>query len=393
MLTDILIRNAKPAQKAKRIWDERGLYLEISPAGGKLWRFKYQFAGKEKRIGMGIYPDVGLQKARERREEARKLLADGIDPSVHRQATKAVAALEAANQFELVAREWFMGYSQSWAPSHSKTVIARLEKDIFPYLGNRAISLITAPELLAVVRKVEARGALESAHRELNICSQVFRYAIATGRAERDPAADLRGALPPIQKGHFAAVTDPKRLGELLRMIWGYQGGHIVRCALRLNPLVFVRPGELRRAEWKDIDLEKAEWRYLVTKTKLQHIVPLSKQAIEILQELHPLTGNKQYVFTNPRSPLKPMSENAVLAALRALGIEKDEMTGHGWRATARTLLDEVLGFRPELIEHQLAHAVKDPLGRAYNRTQHLDERREMMQRWADYLNELRGQS
>lgn len=390
MLTETQIKHAKSGEKAKRIWDEKGLYLEVSPAGGKLWRFKYRVDGREKRIGLGKYPDVGLRDARERRDDARKLLANGVDPSLQRQATKAAAGLRATNTFEAVAREWYLRYSPNWAASHSKTVLRRLEKDVFPWMGDRAISEITAPELLAVIRQVEGRGALETAHRELNICGQVFRYAVATDRAERDPSRDLQGALPPVKTQHLAAVTDPKRLGEVLRMISGYQGGLVVSCALRLAPLVFVRPGELRSAQWADVDLEKAEWRYLVSKTKSDHIVPLSRQAVGILWELHPLTGQKQYVFPNPRSPLRPMSENAVLAGLRSLGIEKEEMTGHGWRATARTLLDEVLGFRPELIEHQLAHVVKDPLGRAYNRTAHLEQRREMMQVWADYLDQLK---
>lgn len=391
MLTETQIKNAKPGEKAKRLWDERGMYLEVTPAGGRLWRFKYRIDGKEKRIGLGRYPEVGLKDARERREEARKLLANGVDPSLQRQAVKAAAVLKATNTFEAVAREWFLRFSPNWAESHSKTVLRRLEKDIFPWMGDRAIAEVTAPELLAVIRQVEGRGALETAHRELNICGQIFRYAIATGRAERDPSRDLQGALRPVKTNHLAAVTDPKRLGQILHMIDGYQGGLVVRCAVRLAPLVFVRPGELRKAQWADIDLEKSEWRFQVSKTKADHIVPLSRQAVEILRELHPLTGFKQYVFPNPRSPLRPMSENAVLAALRYLGIEKDEMTGHGWRATARTLLDEVLGFRPELIEHQLAHAVKDPLGRAYNRTAHLEQRQEMMQRWADYLDQLRS--
>jgi len=349
MLSETAVRNAKPGEKTKRIWDERGMYLEVSPSGGKLWRFKHRIEGKEKRIGLGRYPDVGLKEARERREEARKLLASGVDPSLHRQATKTAAAMRSSNSFETVAREWFLRYAPTWAESHSKTVIKRLENDIFPWMGDRVISEITAPELLTVIRRVEERGALETAHRERNICSQIFRYAVATGRAERDPSIDLRGALPPVKNKHLAAITDPKRLGEVLRMFDGYQGGFIVRCALRLAPLVFVRPGELRSAQWVIIDFDKAEWRYVVSKTKTDHIVPLSKQAVGILKEIQPLTGGGQYVFPNPRSQLRPMSENAVLAAMRYLGIEKEELSGHGFRATARTLLDEVLGFAPHL--------------------------------------------
>jgi integrase len=390
MLSDIKIRQAKGTGKRQRLYDERGLYLEVTPPGGKCWRFKYRFDGKEKRIGLGIYPDVPLALARERRDEARQLLAKGLDPSAVRQAQKASSALRSQNSFEVIAREWYLRYSPNWADSHAKTVIRRLEKDIFPWMGDRPIAEITAPELLAVIRQVENRGALETAHRELNICGQVFRYAVATGRAERDPSGDLRGALPPVQTKHLAAITEPKRVGELMKMLDCYQGGLVVRCALRIAPYLFVRPGELRHAKWADIDLEKAEWRYVVSKTKTDHIVPLATQAIAILREIQPLTGHREWVFPSGRSPLRPMSENAVLAALRSLGIDKEEMSGHGFRAMARTILDEVLGVRPDLIEQQLAHAVKDPLGRAYNRTKYLDERREMMQKWADYLCELK---
>jgi integrase len=389
-LTDTQLRQTKPAEKAKRLHDTRGLYLEVTPAGGKWWRFKYRFDNKEKRISLGQYPDVPLSLARERREDARRLLAVGVDPSVARQAQKAATELSASNSFEVIAREWWNRFKGTWAESHSKVVIRRLERDIFPWIGDRIINEITAPELLAVLRQVEGRGALETAHRELNICGQVFRYGIATGRAERDPSADLRGALAPVKNGHFAAVTDPKRVGALLRMLDAYNGGLIVRSALRLAPYVFVRPGELRHAKWADIDLEKGEWCFAASKTNQDHIVPLSRQAIAILREIQPLTGRKEWVFPGGRSPLRPMSESAVLAALRSMGIDKEEMSGHGFRAMARTILDEVLGVRPELIEQQLAHSVKDPLGRAYNRTRHLDERHKMMQQWADYLDKLK---
>nr|WP_245535905.1 site-specific integrase [Thiorhodococcus drewsii] len=269
-------------------------------------------------------------------------------------------------------------------------IIRRLERDIFPQIGARPITAVTAPELLATVRRIEDRGALETAHRALQNCGQIFRYAVATGRAERDPSADLRGALPPVRGTNFAAVTDPPRVAEILRMLDGYTGTPTVRAALRLAPLVFVRPGELRKAEWKDIDLDAAEWRYTVTKTDTQHIVPLSTQAVAILRELEPITGRWRYVFPSARGADRPMSDNAILAAMRRLGIPKDEMSGHGFRAMARTILDEVLGFRPDFIEHQLAHAVKDPNGRAYNRTAHLQVRKVMMQAWSDYLDELK---
>ena len=316
-----------------------------------------------------------------------------IDPSEHRQALKAAKVHQAANSFESVAREWFTKHAPRWAESHSSRIISRLERDVFPWIGGKPVAAVTPSQLLSVVRRLEERGALETAHRALRNCGQVFRYAVATGRGRTDPTVVLRGALPPVKGGHFAAQTDPKAIGPLLRVLDGYEGSLIVRCALRLAPLVFVRPGELRRAEWSDIDLKSAEWRFTVSKTDTQHLVPLSRQAVEIMRELYPLTGQGRYVFPSARTSRgdRPMSENAVLAALRRMGVGKEEMTGHGFRAMARTLLDEVLGFRPDYIEHQLAHVVRDPLGRAYNRTAHLPQRREMMQAWADYLDQLKA--
>ncbi len=390
-LTDTAIRNAKPAEKPYKLFDERGLYLEVTPTGGKWWRLKYRFSGKEKRLSLGVYPDVSLKDARARRDEARKLLANGIDPSENRKVQKAVKQDRASNSFEVVAREWFAKHTPNWADHHSDRIIRRLERDIFPWIGGKPIADVTAPELLAVVRRIENRGALETAHRALGNCGQVFRYAVATGRAERDPSGDLRGALPPVKGEHFAATTEPKRVAEILRAMDGYEGTLTVRCALRLAPLVFVRPGELRKAEWSDIDLDAAEWRYTVTKTNTPHIVPLARQAVAILRELHPLTGRGRFVFPGARSVERPMSDNAILAAMRRMGIGKDEMSGHGFRAVARTILDEVLGVRPDYIEHQLAHAVRDPNGRAYNRTAHLPERRKLMQQWADYLDKLKA--
>ncbi|MBL8500084.1 MAG: integrase arm-type DNA-binding domain-containing protein [Nitrosomonas sp.] len=389
-LTDTAIRNIKPGVKSIKLFDERGLYLEVSPSGGKWWRLKYRFDNKEKRISLGVYPDISLKDARDRRDEARKLLANGVDPSENRKAIKSTRMDRAANSIEVVGREWFAKYSPTWASNHGVRIIRRFERDIFPWIGGKPIAEITAPELLSVIRRIENRGALETAHRALSNCGQVFRYAVATGRAERDPSGDLRGALPPVKGTHFAATTDPKRVAEILRAMDGYEGTLTVRCALRLAPLVFVRPGELRNAEWANIDFEAAEWRYLVTKTNTQHIVPLSRQAVEILLELQPLTCNSRFVFPSARSHHRPMSDNAILAAMRRLGIDKEEMSGHGFRAVARTILDEVLGVRPDFIEHQLAHAVRDPNGRAYNRTAHLPERRKMMQQWADYLDKLK---
>lgn len=400
-LTDTAIRNAKPGitpagketAKPYKLGDTGGLYLEVAPSGGKWWRLKYRFDGKEKRLSLGVYPDVGLKDARQRRDDARKLLADGVDPGENRKAAKAAKAERASNSFEVVAREWYAKNSSNWAENHGKRILQRLERDIFPWIGGRPIADITAPELLAVLRRIEARGAVETAHRAHQNCGQVFRYAIATGRAERDPSPDLKGALPPVKQTHLAAITDPKAIGALLRAMDDYQGQFVTKCALRLAPLVFVRPGELRRAEWAEFDLDKAEWNIPAERMKMRepHLVPLSSQAVAILRELHALTGEGRYVFPGARTNGRPMSDNAILAALRRMGFAKDEMSGHGFRAMARTILDEVLQVRPDYIEHQLAHAVRDPNGRAYNRTAHLAERRKMMQLWADYLDKQKA--
>ena len=373
------------------MFDSGGLYLEVAPSGGKWWRLKYRFAGKEKRISLGVFPEVSLRDARDRRDDARRLLANDIDPSEHRKAHKARRISSTKNTFEGIGREWFSKHQPTWAAGHAIKIIQRLERDIFPWIGGKPISAITPQQLLEVIRRIEGRGALETAHRALANCSQVFRYAVATGRAERDVSVDLRGALPPVKTRHFAAVTEPDAVGKLLRTMDGYEGTLIVKSALRLAPLVFVRPGELRQAEWADIDLDKAEWRFTVSKTNTPHIVPLSRQAVEILEELEPLTGRGKYVLPSARSPRgdRPMSDNAILAAMRGMGISKDVMSGHGFRAMARTMLEEVLEYRPELIEHQLAHQVRDPNGRAYNRTAHLPERKKMMQAWADYLDRV----
>ena len=390
-LTDAAARNAKPAAKTVRMFDRDGLYLEVSPRGGKWWRLKYRYAGKEKRVSLGVYPEVNLKKARARTIDARQLLAEGVDPSENRRAAKAAQVEGAANSFEVVTREWIDNQMKSWVRGHGERILTRFERDIFPWIGARPIAELTAPELLTTIRRIEKRGALETAHRALGNCGQVFRYAIATGRAKRDPTGDLRGALPVVKTEHFAAITDPGRVGALMRAIDGYEGSLTVRCALRLAPLVFVRPGELRHAQWSAMDLDGGEWRYTVTKTNTPHIVPLSAQAVATLRDLQPVTGRGRYVFCSARSNQRPMSDNAILAAMRRMGIAKDEMSGHGFRAMARTILDEVLGFRPDFIEHQLAHAVPDPNGRAYNRTAHLAERRKMMQAWADYLDKLKS--
>ena len=389
-LTDTATKTAKPREKPYALFDSGGLYLSIQPNGGKWWRLKYRHNGKAKLLSLGVYPDVSLKQARQRRDDARRLVADGIDPSAERKAAKAAGA----DSFEAVGREWHEKHSRKWATSHAEKVLTRMERDLFPWIGNRSVSEIKPMEILAALRRIESRGALETAHRARQYCSQVMRYAVATGRAERDSAADLKGALPPVQDdNHRAAITDPKAVGDLLRAMDGYEGYFVTKCALRLAPLVFVRPGELRHAEWSEIDLDHAEWNIPASKMKMKepHLVPLPRQAVEILRELQPLTGHGRFVFPGARTNGRPMSENAVLAALRRMGYVKGEMTGHGFRAMARTILDEVLGVRPDLIEHQLAHAVRDPLGRAYNRTKHLPERRKMMQQWADYLDGLKA--
>jgi integrase len=388
-LTDAQIRKAKPAAKQTKLFDERGLFLLVVPTGGKLWRLKYRINGKEKLISLGAYPDVSAAAARDKRDEARKLIAAGVDPSAVRRAQR--EAVEA--MFEPVAREWFNRFKVQWTPGHGADVLSRLEQNVFPSIGKKVVREITAPELLTVLRKIEARGAHETARRVRQICSQVFRYAIATSRAERDPSADLRGALTPVEVVHHAAITDPKEVSGLLRLLESYEGSIIVRCALRLAPLVFVRPGELRKAEWSEVDIDLAQWTIPAWRMKMRQTltVPLSRQAVAILRELHPVTGEGRYVFPSARSAARPMSDNAILAALRRSGIEKDEMSGHGFRAMARTILDEVLHFRVDLIEHQLGHAVKDPNGRAYNRTSFLAERTKMMQDWADYLDGLKS--
>ena len=391
-LTDTKIRNAKPKDKQYKLFDRDGLFMIVTPPGGKWWRFKYRFGGKEKLLSLGTYPKVGLAKARTRRDRAREQVADSIDPSQARKAFKAAKANN-ENSFEVVAREWHAKFMATWTLGHAAMIIRRLDLNVFPWIGERPIIDIKAPELLMVLRRIESRGALETAHRVRIICGQVFRYAIATGRAERDPSADLRGALPPVKPKHFSAITDPKKIAGLLRAIDGYQGSFVTKCALRLAPLLFVRPGELRKMEWEEIDLESGEWNIPAEKMKTRqpHLVPLAHQSSEILRELQPLTGAGRYVFPSPRTPKRPMSNNGVLSALRRMGFEKDEMSGHGFRAMARTVLDEVLQVRPDFIEHQLAHAVRDPNGRAYNRTAHLSERRKVMQTWADYLDGLKA--
>ncbi len=393
-LTDTAIRKATPAAKAARLFDGGGLYLEVSPAGGKLWRLKYRIDGKEKLLALGVYPGVALASARQKRDDARKLLADGIDPGAHRKAAKAVRAGLAANTLEVIGREWYAKTAPTMADTTKEKLIRRLEVDVFPWLGDRPIGSIVAGDLIKVIERIEQRGAVDLAKRVHNAVGRIFRYAVGRGLATRDPSRDieLKDILPPADVQHHASVTDPKEVGGLLRAIDGFTGAFSTRCALRLAALVFVRPGNLRHAEWTEIDFDKAEWRIPAGKMKAkeQHIVPLSTQAIAILREIQPLTGQSRYVFASERAGGKPMSENTINAALRRLGYAKDEMTGHGFRSMASTLLHE-LGLPHMVIERQLAHGERNEVSAAYNFAEYLPERRKMMQQWADYLNKLKA--
>lgn len=432
-LTDSLIRNAKPGQpppkkdksgkpiggarqdassvgtadknpsgqRPYRLWDAGGLYLEVDPAGGKWWRWKYRFEGKEKRLSLGVYPEVSLAAAREQRQECRKLLAGGTDPAEQRKAIKSAREGRTADSFEVVAREWLQKFIDPMSDSHRKRVYARFVNDLFPRIGARPIAEITPKELLGVILKIEERGAHDTAHRTLSSCSQVFRFAVSSGRCESDITRDLRGALAPAEAGHFAAVTKPEDLAGILGGIDDYRGILSVQCALRLAPLVFVRPGELRQAKWDAIKIEDAEWLLKLSKRRDGKravpgiddwlVVPLSRQAVAILRDMHALSGEGDYVFPGNRDTDRCISDNAINMALRRMGIPKEEMCGHGFRAAARTILAEKLHIRVDLIEHQLGHQVIDPNGRAYNRTTFLPERRLMMQAWADYLDKLKS--
>ena len=395
MLTASDVANAKPKAKPYKLGDARGLFLLVQPNGGKWWRLKYRRpdTGAGNLLSMGVYPDVSLRQARERRDAARKLLADGVDPSVQRQADRIAQRQAAADSFEVIAREFIAQRLADKAESHRSKVQRRLELYVFPYLGKRAVSAVTAPEIRTVLHRIESRGTHETAHRALQNIGQVIRYAIATGRTEFDPTPSLRGSLRPVNPRNMPAPTDPVAVGAILRALEAFQGGPVVQAAANLLPLIFCRPGELRTMKWADVDLDAAQWSYTVSKTKTAHVVPLSTQAVAILRDLQPLTGHLAggYVFPGGRSSLRPLSNAAINAALRRLGIDtKNELTGHGWRAVARTLLHEHLGYDPHVIEHQLAHAVPDALGTSYNRTKFLKERKAMMQRWADYLDALR---
>lgn len=396
-LTDAKLRALKPAGKTQKLSDGGGLYVHLSPAGGKLWRLFYRFAGKQKTLALGKYPEVSLLEARKRRDEARELLAQGVDPGEKKKEGKAAAAaadLARAMTYEVVAREWFAKYSEGWTESNRAKILARQENDVFPFLGGLSIGEITAPEVLAVARRIEERGAVDTAHRAMQDCSRIFRYAVATGRGERDPVADLKGALSPVRSTSYASIKEPKAIGALLRDIEAYSGNLIVRAALRLAPYVFVRPGELRRAEWEEFNLEAAEWRIPAEKMKMRvvHIVPLARQVLEILHDLAQYTGARRYLFPSMRANSAPISDMTLLAGLRRLGYGKDEMTMHGFRSMASTLLNEQ-GYNRDWIERQLAHGERNSVRAAYNYAEYLPERRRMMQEWADYLDSLRGQA
>lgn len=398
-LSPSAVTNAKARAKPYVMRDGRGLLLRVDSNGSKLWRLDYRrpHTGKRNMLSLGSFPTVSLRKARDRRDEAQRLLSDGIDPGEKRKAESAADA----ETFEAVAREWFARHSVRWAPGHANKIIRRLERDVFPWIGGKPIAGLTAPDVLAVLRRIESRGSVETAHRAHQNCGQVFRYAVATGRAQSDVTRDLRGSLTPVIPGHFASITDPDKVGELLRAIDAFTGTFPVACALKLAPMVFVRPGELRQAEWTEFDLDAGEWNIPPARLKLPkaikedpstpaHLVPLASQAVAILRELYPLTGSGRFVFPGMRDRKKPLSNMAVNAALKRMGYDGKTLTAHGFRAMARTILDEGMGFRPDFIEHQLAHAVKDANGRAYNRTSFLPQRRKMMQAWADYLDSLR---
>jgi len=411
-LTDVALRNAKPTEKTRKLFDGRGLYMEIRPNNARYWRLKYRIAGVEKSLSLGVYPETGLKDARRKAAEARKLIAQGQDPSEARQEVKAQAerareeqrladaGLPPPGSFEAVAREWLATVHQAKvSEGHALRTQIRLEQDAFPWFGRRPIGEIEAPELLQALRRIEARGAIETTHRVKQACGQVFRYGIATGACKRNPAADLTDALRPVQTTHLAAITEPEKVGQLLRDMHAYEGQPVTRLALVLSALLLLRPGEQRHMQWSWVDLENATVEIPAEVMKRMkagkangppHFVPLAKQAVALLSELQRLTGKGMYLFPSATSGQRCMSDNTVRSALRRLGYGNDDMSAHGFRAMARTMIVERLDISADIIEAQLAHAVPDALGRAYNRTQFLEQRRKMMQNWADYLDKLR---
>ncbi|PIP70866.1 MAG: integrase [Nitrospirae bacterium CG_4_10_14_3_um_filter_44_29] len=401
-LNDKAVAGAKPGEKDYKLSDGDGLHLLVRTNGSKLWRLKYRIAGKEKLLSFGQYPLISLKNVRERTLEARRLLSNGIDPMEQKKAIKAaseIAQTTKTETVEVIGREWFEKFGSEWVDSHGSKVIRRMERDLFPWLGKAEIRTVTPSALLSVLRRVEARGALDTAHRLHQNCGQIWRYAVATGRVERDITSDLKGALPPAKETHLGAITDPVEVGALLRNIENYKGSEVVRFLLQLSPLLFLRPGEIRSAKWSefpDFDEEVDEiWTIPASrmKAKRPHVVPLCKQVMAILGDLKELTGDGEYLFPSPRSKTRPLSDTAVLAALQRMGYDKGQMTAHGFRAMASTNLEQ-LGYDVRLIELQLAHADQDKVRAAYKRETHLlrlDERKKMMQAWADYLDGLRN--
>lgn len=400
-LTAREVSNASARDRAYKLADGGGLYLEVMPTGAKYWRWKYRHAGKEKRLALGVFPEVSLANARVLREEARTRLREGVDPLAQRKAAKLAAQLAAENSFEAIAREWLAMKSREWVAEHTAKVRAWLEQHVFPWIGARPIAELEAPEILGMLRRLVNRGTLNTAGRVREVVGTIFRYAIATGRATRDPAADLRGALPRSDARNFASIIEPVAVGELLRAIDGFQGQPVTLAALQLAPLLFQRPGELRAAEWAELDLDAAEWRIPAKRRKLRksakenprtppHVVPLSRQALGIVRDLQRLTGHSRFLFPGVRDPKRPMSENTINAALRRLGYTTEQMTGHGFRHMASTRLNE-LGWNPDAIERQLSHRDRDAIRGTYNLAQYMDERRRMMQAWSDYLEQLRS--
>lgn len=393
-LTDMKVKAAKPQDKAYKLSDEKGLHLLVSPKGAKLWRFSYRFLGKQKTLAIGVYPDVSLSNAREKRDDARKLLANDMDPGEVKKAQKASRLDRAANSFEVVARRWHGNGEAKWSASYSKKVIQMLERDLFPWIGGKPVADLDAPEFLAIARRLEARNLVDAAHRAMQLCGQIMRFAVAEGLVSRDPVGDLRGALQSVKTEHMASITDPVRVGEILRMFDGFKGSYQVMQALKLAPLVFTRPGELRQAKWKDIDLNAALWSIPAEAMKMRepHLVPLSTQAVALLRDMQPFSSHLEYVFPGGRDPKRPMSDAAINAAMRRLGIDtQNELTGHGFRAMARTILHEQMNYPPEIIEVQLAHKAPGPLGAAYARAKFIDQRKQMMQAWADYLDKIKN--
>ncbi|MDR2870833.1 MAG: integrase arm-type DNA-binding domain-containing protein [Deferribacteraceae bacterium] len=391
-LTDTAIRNIKATGKVQKITDGDGLYLHVNPKGEKFWRFRFSFNKKRNIISFGKYPHLSLAEARKRLFEARSLLANGIDPSAHKKATQVVHKTSSANCFEVIAHEWHSKQKNLWTNGHGKRILAGLEKDIFPIIGRMPIKEITAPILLQALRKIEARGALDAAHRILQHCSCILRYGIATGRLDRDVSADLKGALPPVKNKHLATITEPRAVGRLLRDIDAYHGGIITKTALRLSPYLFVRPVELRMATWDEFDFDNAEWHIPKERMKMgqAHIVPLSQQVLEILEDLRQYTGSGRFLFPSARGESRSISNAALLRALCAIGYSGEQMTVHGFRSMASTLLN-AKGYNRDWIERQLAHSERNKVRAAYNHTDYLPDRKRMMQEWADYLDELRG--